>query len=102
MAGSKSKIDTRRIRATEVPRLALDMDEAGEAMGGFSRPLTYDLVNEGKLRTFLIGRRRFASIEAIEECIRILEAQVADLPNVSGHNHGNSIKGAKTAPGEAA
>jgi hypothetical protein len=67
-------------RRASVPRVALDMDEIGASLA-LSTPGVYGLVEAGLLRTFVVGRRRLASIEAIAECVRTLEAQAAPLPS---------------------
>lgn len=41
---------------------------------GISRTSTYELIAAGKLKTVKIGRRRFVTIEAIEEFIAGLSA----------------------------
>jgi excisionase family DNA binding protein len=40
-----------------------------------SVPTAYRLAHEGHLRTYLVGRARRVSDQAIEDCIRSLEAQ---------------------------
>lgn len=42
-----------------------------------SRKTLYDLINEQKLRTYKIGRRRFCTHEALLECQHQLEADTA-------------------------
>jgi hypothetical protein len=40
-----------------------------------SRPVVYDAINAGHLRTFVVGRRRFARPEAVREWIDFLERE---------------------------
>lgn len=42
---------------------------------GESTSVIYDAINAGHLRTFLVGRRRFARPEAIRAWVDFLEAQ---------------------------
>lgn len=47
---------------------------------GFSRlnishPTGYRLINAGKLRSFKIGRKRYTTPEAIDDCIAALERE---------------------------
>lgn len=44
------------------------------AMTGQSKPVLHDAINAGDLETFLVGRRRFARIEAIRAWVDKLEA----------------------------
>jgi excisionase family DNA binding protein len=45
------------------------------AVSGFGRNKVYRLIAEGRLRTFKHGKRRFVSAQALDECIRALEAE---------------------------
>lgn len=45
------------------------------AATGESRALVYDAINAGHLKTFLVGRRRFAKPEAVRAWVDYLEAQ---------------------------
>jgi hypothetical protein len=45
------------------------------AATGESRAVIYDAINAGHLKTFLVGRRRFARPEAIRAWIDFLEAE---------------------------
>ena len=54
-------------------RDALSVVEARERLGGISNATFYELVKEGQLRTFKIGRRRLISQEAITDFIRCME-----------------------------
>ncbi len=49
--------------------------EQGRRRIGVSRQTYYNLINAGKLRTFKVGDRRLTSEDALEECIRLLEAE---------------------------
>ncbi len=49
----------------------------GCARLGISVPTFYDLVNSGKLRTYKIGRARRVSEDALNDCIKLLEAETA-------------------------
>lgn len=42
---------------------------------GESLPLIHDAINAGHLKTFLVGRRRFAKPEAVQKWIDYLEKQ---------------------------
>ena len=42
---------------------------------GLSRTTVYELVKQGDLRTFKVGKRRLISLEAADEWRRRLEAQ---------------------------
>lgn len=41
---------------------------------GQSKPVVHDAVNAGHLKTFLVGRRRFARIESVRAWVDHLEA----------------------------
>ncbi len=58
-------------------RLAFPIDEACKALAT-SRQRLYDLINEGRLRSFTEGRRRYVSRQAIEDYIRTREQQQGD------------------------
>ncbi len=45
------------------------------ALANESLPVIYDAINAGHLRTFLVGRRRFARPDAVQEWVEFLEAQ---------------------------
>jgi excisionase family DNA binding protein len=94
-AARRSKSSTAKRAAPEaaplkpaLPKHAYSMDEAAEVIG-VSPPTVYDLINEGFLKTFLIGRRRLARPRAIEACMELLEQRGAVLPWQSGGNNGN-------------
>jgi hypothetical protein len=76
----------RQLSRGDVPRVALDMDEVGQSFG-ISTPKVYGLVEAGDLRTFLLGRRRLATIDAVRDCARTLEQREGPLPSASGLNN---------------
>jgi len=82
----KSPATAKKAQRRDVPRVALDMDEIGASLG-VSTPSIYLLAERGLLRTFVIGRRRLATIEAVQACARALEAQGAPAPSQSGANN---------------
>jgi hypothetical protein len=45
------------------------------AATGESRAVVYDAINAGHLKTFLVGRRRFAKPEAVRAWVDHLEAE---------------------------
>ena len=47
------------------------------AATGESNNVVYDAINAGHLKTFLVGRRRFAKPEAIRAWVDFLEAESA-------------------------
>ena len=51
--------------------------EEAIAVSGFNRNRIYRLISEGKLRTFKHGRRRYVSDGALDDCIRLLEAEAS-------------------------
>jgi hypothetical protein len=53
------------------------------AATGESRALVYDAINRGHLKTFLVGRRRFAKPAAVRAWVDFLESEsVAGRPVV--------------------
>ena len=42
---------------------------------GATHPVAYKLLNEGKVRTFKVGRKRFVTGRALLDCIADLEAE---------------------------
>lgn len=64
----------KHMSGSSVPKLAYSMKEAGEALGVGHQKI-YDIVNDGTLRTYKVGRRRFCSHDAIVEFIRAREAE---------------------------
>lgn len=55
-------------------KLKLSVDEIAEATGE-ARPLIYRAISSGHLRTFLVGRRRFAKPEAVSAWIDFLQRE---------------------------
>jgi len=55
--------------------LAYSIDESCKALGGMSRQTFYDLINQGRIRTFKEGRRRFVSRSALQEYVNSREAE---------------------------
>jgi excisionase family DNA binding protein len=53
--------------------IAYSIPEAMTALR-ISRATIYELINDGMLRTYRIGRRRFCTHDAIVECQKSLEA----------------------------
>lgn len=45
------------------------------AITGESIPTIYSAINAGDLQTFLVGRRRFARVEAVRAWVAYLEAE---------------------------
>jgi len=56
-------------------RDAYSVRDARARLGGISNGKFYDLVNSGQLRTFLVGRRRLVSQQAIQNFIQERENQ---------------------------
>ena len=84
--GAKKAKKAKKIRPP-VPRVALDMDECGDALGNLSTPSVYSLVEQGHLKTFVVGRRRLATVEALQACAQKLEELEPPLPSKSGLNN---------------
>jgi len=40
-----------------------------------SQPTLYRLINENKLKTYQIGRRRFTTVQELENCVRSLQLE---------------------------
>ena len=55
-------------------KLKLSLKEIAEVTGE-SLPLIHDAINAGHLKTFLVGRRRFAKPEAVQKWVDYLEKQ---------------------------
>jgi excisionase family DNA binding protein len=65
---------------------ALSIESARHYIGGLSRSKFYELVNSGVIRTFRIGRRRYASYKALDDFIserENAEANQAPIGSVS-------------------
>ena len=59
-------------------RLIHTVDEARELLGKMSRGSFYKQVNEGRLRTLMIGRRRYVSADALRKFVAEQEAASAE------------------------
>ncbi|RLW63588.1 MAG: hypothetical protein B6D73_15220 [gamma proteobacterium symbiont of Stewartia floridana] len=57
-------------------QLAYSINEMMSTLG-ISRGTLYDLINDGLLRTYKIGKRRFCTHEALLECQHKLESDNA-------------------------
>ena len=55
-------------------KLKLSLQEIAEATGE-SLPLIHDAINAGHLRTFVVGRRRFARPADVEKWVTFLQKQ---------------------------
>lgn len=66
--------------AAAIPRVALSMDEAARSFG-VSKPAVYQLAEAGVLKTFVIGKRRLVSVEALAEAVRTLESGATPAPS---------------------
>jgi predicted DNA-binding transcriptional regulator AlpA len=89
---------TPRVERTEpsVSLAALTMDQIAVALG-CSVPTVYRLANEDLIKTFTIGRRRYASPRAVAECVALLEAKGSVLPIDTGaNNKPTSVQAAAT------
>lgn len=58
-------------------RLNLSMSEV-KRLTCFDHNRVYKLINSGALRTYTVGRRRYATFEAVTECLRNLEKRGAN------------------------
>jgi hypothetical protein len=68
------------------------MDETAASIG-ISTPGVYGLVEQGKLETFVVGRRRLARIEAIARCVQTLEKEAPPIPSRTGANNRSPADG---------
>lgn len=48
-------------------KVALKLNEACEYLGGISRPTLYRLLHDGKIPSFMIGKRRYFRRESLDE-----------------------------------
>lgn len=48
---------------------AVSVRQAGKILGGLSHTTVYRLINDGKLRSFRVGRRRLIGVDAIRDYI---------------------------------
>ena len=76
---------------------ALTIDQVAASLS-VSVPTVYRLVSKGHLKTFLIGRKRYASPRALDACVDELEKLGAVLPSQSGGNNGNVPGKSNEAP----
>ena len=58
--------------------LTHNVERTCERLGFKSRQTFYNEVNSGRLRTYKVGRRRFASEEACVEYVRAREAEMQE------------------------
>lgn len=65
--------------------VALSMDDAARALG-ITKPVTYDLIEQGLLRTFLLGRRRLTTPDALRDCVSELERRDSTPPSEAPNN----------------
>ena len=63
---------------------------------GLSRPTVYGLINNGKLKSAVVGRRRLVTRTALDAYLRALDAQDAPSPAVTGCNRWRN-KGGKAS-----
>src|ERR1700722_8751773 len=73
-------------------RTAFTMEQVADELS-CSVSTVYRLVADGHLTTFLIGRKRYSSPRALDECVEKLEQLEAPLPSESGLNN-------RTGPGK--
>lgn len=59
---------------TNLQLLKLSVPQIAEVTGE-SVPMVYSAIKTGELKTFLVGRRRFARMEAVRAWIDYLEAE---------------------------
>lgn len=64
----------------QVPRKALTIKEARQALGGIGNATIYEEIDAGRLRTFCIGRRRLVSLAAIDDYIAQQERETSPQP----------------------
>ena len=75
-----------RRRRPDIQQVAYDMRDSGEVLGGLSTPSVYWLVEQGHLKTFVVGRRRLATVEALEACAQKLQMLEPPLPSEAPNN----------------
>ncbi len=68
-----------------LPCLMLDMRDACTALR-ISKPSLYALINEGKLKTFMVGQRRLTTPALLEQCVAALAGNEAPLPSQQPNN----------------
>ena len=57
---------------SEIPPVLYRIDEAATALR-LSRSLLYELIRSGRLRTVKVGSRRLVPVEALAECVAMLQ-----------------------------
>ena len=57
---------------SEIPPVLYRVDEAATALR-LSRSLLYELIRSGRLRTVKVGSRRLVPVEALTECVAMLQ-----------------------------
>lgn len=55
-------------------RRVLRVEEAAELLG-VGRSLVYDLIRDGRLRSFKVGSRRLVPVAAVDELVAVLAGQ---------------------------
>lgn len=58
-------------------RRVLRVEEAAELLG-VGRSLVYDLIRDGRLRSFKVGSRRLVPVAAVDELVAVLAGQTND------------------------
>lgn len=53
----------------------IPVQQARELLGGISSPTLYNLINDGLLKTYKVGTRRYTTVAYVEECILSLTAR---------------------------
>ena len=61
---------------SEIPPVMYRVEEAARALR-LSRSLLYELIRSGRLRTVKVGSRRLVPVEALAECVAMLQDGVA-------------------------
>jgi excisionase family DNA binding protein len=64
--------------------IAVSIAVAREMLGGIANATIYKLIEEGKLRTFCIGRRRLVGIKAIEDYVAEAERDLETSSPMEG------------------
>ena len=57
---------------SEIPPVMYRVEEAATALR-LSRSLLYELIRSGRLRTVKVGSRRLVPVEALAECVAMLQ-----------------------------
>ena len=57
---------------SEIPPVMYRVEEAATALR-LSRSLLYELIRSGRLRTVKVGSRRLVPVEALAECVTMLQ-----------------------------